>query len=112
MHVKIAVLNHEREADTLARDRGAECGGGVEIESVAELVAAGSSTGLDAGGQILSIVAAVAGFAQRTEQIAQRFKSEKVETLVGHFESNRTLSLAGAALDAGCLGGILARLAM
>src|SRR5450631_2943527 len=106
MHVKIAVFNPERKTNALARDCGAECGRGVEIESVAELVAAGSPARLDACGQMLSIVASIAGLAQRSEQIAQRFKSEEVETFVGHLEANRALGLASPALYTGCLGGI------
>ena len=64
-----------------------ERGGGVEVERVAKFVALRRAVGLDAGGPMVRVVAAEARFAERSEQIAQRFEAQEVEALVGDFEA-------------------------
>ena len=60
VHVQVVVLEVERQADAFAGDGRAERGGGVEVERVAELVALRGAAGLDAGGPVARVVAAVA----------------------------------------------------
>ena len=62
------------------------CGGGVEVHRVAELIGLGRAAGIDAGGEIAGVMPAGAGVARGPEQVPQRLVAEKVQGLVGDFE--------------------------
>src|SRR5208283_2353361 len=94
MHLQIAVLNIERQVQALALDGAGERGSDVEIERVAEFVGLGCAAGLDSRGQVAGVMAAEAGLAQRSHQIAQRAEAKKVESFVGNFKSRLRLRLA------------------
>src|SRR5208283_1885228 len=82
-------------------DGAGQRGGDVEVERVAELVGFRRSAGLDAGGLIARIMAAEAGFAQRTHQIAQRAEPKEVNSLAGDFEACRRLRFADLSAGGG-----------
>ena len=107
MHLEVAVLDVEREAQSFALDGAGERGGDVKVQGVAELVGLGGAAGLDAGGLVASIVAAEAGLAERAHQVAQGAEAEEVESLVGDFEARLRLRLAYLAAGGGAAGGIV-----
>ena len=97
VHAQIGVLQIERQPDSLAGNRLAQGRRGVEVEGVAKFVRLGGAAGLDSGGPMPRVMAAVIRFAEGTQKIAQGFESEKIEALVGHFEANRAGGCASAA---------------
>ncbi len=97
MHLQIAVLNVQRQAQALALNRVGKRRRDVEIDRVAELVGLGGAAGFNAGRRIARVVASEAGFAQRSQQIAQGAKAQKVEALVGDFEARLRLRVADLA---------------
>src|ERR1700752_233940 len=99
MHLQVGVLDVERQVEPLALDCVRKRRGDVEIQRVAELIGFGRPAGFDAGREVAGVMAPETGFAQRTEQVAQRFETEKVQTLVGDFES-RLLRLSSLSADA------------
>ena len=62
--MQVAVLDVERQRDAFAGERIVERGVDIEVEDVAELIRFGGAGGLDAGGPVARVVAAVAGFAE------------------------------------------------
>src|SRR5208337_5105410 len=107
MHLQVAVLDIERQVQTLALDGARERGGNVEIERVAEFVRLGGAAGLDSSSQVAGVVAAEAGLAQRSHQIAQRAKAEEVEPLVGDFKARLRLRFSDLAAGGGAARGIV-----
>src|ERR1700677_415470 len=86
MDLQIGVFDVERQREAFALDGAGERSGDVEIERVAELIGFRSPAGLDASGEVAGVVASEAGFAERAEQIAERFEAEEVEAFVGYFK--------------------------
>src|SRR5271165_512008 len=86
MHLQVGILDVQRQAEPFALNRIRQGRGDVEIQGVAELVGLRRPAGLDAGGEIASIVTSEAGLTQRSQQVAQRLEAEEVEALVGDFE--------------------------
>ena len=64
MDVQVAILDVEGQGDAFAGQGVVQRGVDVEIEDVAEFVGLGCAGGLDAGGPVARVVAAVAGFAE------------------------------------------------
>ena len=93
-------------AEAFALDGAGKRGRNVEVECVAELVGLGRPAGFDAGGEVAGVVASEAGFAERAEQVAQRFEAEEVEALVGDFEFGLLLVFADLSAGAGRARGI------
>ena len=79
MHVQIGVFEVERHLQALALHRREQRLADIQVQRVAEFVGLGRAAGLDAGSQIARIVRAEARFAERSEQILQRFEAEKIE---------------------------------
>src|SRR5271157_4195591 len=107
MHLKVAVLDVEREVEALALNGARERGGDVEIERVAEFVRLGCAAGLDSCSQVAGVVAAEARFAQRSHQIAQRAEAEEVESLIGDFKARLRLSFSDLTAGGGAARGIV-----
>src|SRR6267154_2369590 len=92
--VVLALVNHQVRVSHLDRNFGAfeadrieERGANVHVERVPEFVRTRDAAGLDAGGEVASIVAPEAAAAQRAEQVLQGFESQKIDRLVGNFEA-------------------------
>ena len=62
--MQVAVLNVEGQGDAFARQGIVQRGVDVEIEDIAEFIGFGGAGGLDAGGPVPRVMAAVAGFAE------------------------------------------------
>src|SRR6267378_3196276 len=86
MHVQIAILQIDRHLQTLALNRRQQRRVHVEIDRIAKLVGLARAFGFDTGGQMRGVVAAERTLAQTTKQTPQSFVTEKVETLLRHFE--------------------------
>ncbi len=97
MHLKIAVLDVERQVEAFALNRIGQRRGDVEVQRVAEFVGLRCAAGLDAGGLVARVVAAEVRFTQRAQQIAQRTEAEEVESFVGDFEAGLRLRVADLA---------------
>src|SRR5580700_6188394 len=95
MHLQVRVLEVQRQAEPLALNRIGERCSDVEVERVAEFVGSRSPAGFDAGGKITRVVPSEARFAERAEQVAQSFESEKVKALIGDFEFRLLPALSG-----------------
>ena len=99
MNLQIGILDVQRQLQAFALNGVGECGGDVEVQGVAEFVSSRSAAGLDSGRHVASVMAAEAGFAQRSHQIAQGLETEKVQALVGDFKLG-LLGLAGLPANA------------
>src|SRR6266852_7293420 len=83
--VVLALVNHQVRVSHLDRNFSAFAADGVEkrganvhVERVPKFVRTRHAAGLDASGEVASIVAAEAAAAQRAEQVLQRFESQKI----------------------------------
>ena len=79
----------------------------VEIQRVAKLILLRRAAGLDAGCHVARVVTSKTRFAQRPQQIAQRFESQKVEALVGDLELRLLLRVADLSAHARLLRRIV-----
>src|SRR5581483_7174339 len=86
MDLQVGVVDVQRQSQALPLDRVRESGGDVEVEGVAELVGFRRAAGFDAGGEVTGVMASEAGFAERSQKIAQGLEAEEVERLVGNFK--------------------------
>src|SRR5947207_14780936 len=91
MNLQVAVLDVQRQVQAFALDRAGEGCCDVQVQGVSEFVLTRGAAGFDSGGHIAGVMASEAGFAERSEEIAQSFITEKVQTLVSDFKSRLLL---------------------
>src|SRR6266404_4151667 len=81
MHLQVTVFNIDRQMQPFTLNGGRKRGRDVEVESVAKLIGLGGPAGFDSGGQVARVMAAKAGAAQRSQQVAQRLEAQEVQAL-------------------------------
>jgi hypothetical protein len=106
MHLQVAVFKVQRKPEPFALNRAGKRRGDVEIQRVAKFILLRSAARFDAGRHVARVMASKTRLAERPQQIAQRFESQKVEALVGDLEL-RLLRIADLSADARLLGGIV-----
>ena len=103
MDHQIGIVDFDGQAGSIALDGVEQRSADVHIQRVAKFVGLGGSAGFDAGGEITGVVAAETALAERSEQIFQSFETEKIEGLVGDFETGLDVRPGSAGLTAGSL---------
>ena len=98
--LQVAVFDVQRQFEPFALDCIRKRGRDVEVERVAELVGLRRSAGFYARGHVARVVTAKARLAERSQQVAQRFESQKIEALVGDLEAGLLLAFANLSADA------------
>src|SRR5208282_4623419 len=107
MHLQVVVFEVQRKPEPFALNGRRKRRRDIEIERVAKLILLRSAARLDASRHVPRVMTSKTRLAQRPQQIAQRFESQKVEALVGDLELRLLLRLAYLPPHARSLGRIM-----
>src|ERR1044071_3214971 len=88
MNIQIAILEIEGNFQSFALNRREQCGVDVEIDRVAEFVTFACCSSFNPGREINSVVASGRALTKTSEQVSKGFVTEKIESLLGNFETN------------------------
>src|SRR5215212_4565515 len=95
MNVQIAILEVKRHVQSFALNCGEQSGIDVEIDRIAKLVTFAGRRCFYAGREIDCVMATSSALAKTSEQVSQRFITQKVETLFRDFEADVTRKRIG-----------------
>ena len=86
MDMQVFVFEIERNRQTFTLNRGEQRRVHIEIDRVAKLVRLARRFGFHTGGQVRRIVTPHRTLAQTSQQVAQSFVTQKIETFLSNFE--------------------------